>query len=256
MLIPITRRGQMLLERRIIPAQDGLFALTQTFTGSDTRTLVTHDAFVLAEVEVLEGSLSFLLNAERIEAPTRFRLAVPPRAVLPMAFDHARVWTEGVTGFSTLTIDAPVLFASSGGPIPLDLVSVRRALSAQILQRLDPDAGVAPAIVRARRLLHELIAHPAPARVAAKRVGICPETLSRGFCRAYAIGPKQYCHRARLFDAVLHLISGVAIVDAALDAGFSDIKRFYTQFKRLLGTTPGVYTRIKKRQDGAPRNRL
>src|SRR5262249_39018871 len=124
------------------------------------------------------------------------------------------------------------------------------------LQRLDPDEGVPLTIARARRVLHESIAHPSPARVAAKQVGICPETLTRGFRRAYAIGPKTYCHRARLFDAVLQLISGAAIVDAALHARFSDIKRFYTQFKRLLATTPGVYARIKKRQDSSPHDRL
>jgi len=246
----------MTLERRIIPARDGLFALAQTFTGSDTRTLVTHDAFIVSLVEVLDGSLEFLLNQDRIAAPTRFLLAVPPRGVLPMVFDRARVVTEGVTGISPLMIDVPTLFASGSGKTPLELESVRQALSAPILQRLDPDAGVAPQIVRARRLLHELIAHPAPARIAAKTVGICPETLSRGFYRAYCIGPKQYCHRARLFEAVLHLMSGVAIVDAAFDAGFSDVKRFYTQFKRLLGTTPGVYARIKKRQDHTTPNQL
>jgi AraC-like DNA-binding protein len=251
----VTRRGQILLESRIISAQDGLFALSKTFTGSDTRALVTHNAFVLAEVEVLEGSLSFLLNTKKVLAPSRFMLAVPPRAALPMVFDRARVRTEGVTGFSTLTIDVPALYAS-GAAAHLDWASVRRALCEPVLHRLDPDEGVPLAIARARRMLHELIAHPSPARVAAKQVGVCPETLTRGFRRAYAIGPKQYCHRARLFDAVLHLISGAAIVDAALDAGFSDIKRFYTQFKRLLGTTPGVYARIKKRQDGAPNDRL
>jgi AraC-like DNA-binding protein len=229
-------------------------ALAQTFIGSDTRTLVTHDTFVLARVELLEGGLSFPLNSRCIQAPDRFLLAVPPRSVLPMTFERARVRSEGITGFSHLITNGPALLTCEGNEPFLDLEAARRAICAPILETLDPDADVAPVIARARGLLHELIAHPAPVRTAAKQVGIRQETLSRGFHQAYKISPKQYCHRARLFEAVLRLLSGVSIVDAALASGFWDLKRFYTQFNRLLGTTPGVYTQVKKRQDQTPNN--
>src|SRR5216117_2129636 len=95
----ITRRGQMTLERRLLPASDGLLALGQTFTGSDTRTVVTHSAFVLANVEVLEGRLSFPLISGSVEAPNHFVLAIPPRSVLPMLFEDALVISQGVAGF-------------------------------------------------------------------------------------------------------------------------------------------------------------
>ncbi|MEW6738160.1 MAG: AraC family transcriptional regulator [Acidobacteriota bacterium] len=249
-------RGQIVLDRRIIPACDGLLALAQTFRGSDTRTVVTHGAFVLARIEVLEGSLSFPLNLGDVPAPKRFLLILPPQCVLPMAFHNAYINSEGVAGFSPLITNGPALLAYHNDGSLFNLKAVERAVNAPVLQQLDPDIGVAPAIVRARRLLHELIAHPAPVSGAAKRIGICSETLSRGFYRAYRLLPKQYCHRARLFEAVLRLLSGATILEAALAAGFWDLKRFYTQFKRLLGTTPGVYTQVKKRQDIALDNRL
>jgi AraC-like DNA-binding protein len=253
-MMKLQYRGQMALERRIIPARDGLVALAQTFSGSDTRTLVTHETFVLARVELLEGSLSFPLNSRCIQAPDRFLLAVPPRSVLPMTFDRARVRSEGITGFSPLITNGPALLACKDSDSFLDLKAAQRAICAPILELLDPDADVSPVIARARGLLHELIAHPAPVRTAARQVGIRQETLSRGFHRAYKISPKQYCHRARLFEAVLRLISGASIIDAALACGFWDLKRFYAQFKRLLGTTPGIYAQVKKRQDHTPNN--
>jgi AraC-like DNA-binding protein len=251
-----TRRGQLTLERRIIPASDGLIGLAQTFIGSDTRTLVTHEAFVLARVEVVEGKLSFPLSSGTVCAPDCFLLKIPPRSALPMAFDKACVRSEGVTGFSPLISNGIALLQCDKHTAPLDLIWARRAACASILAELNPDSEVSPVIVRARRILHELIAHPAPLRTAAKRVGIRPETLSRGFVRAYKLTPKQYCHRARLFEAVLRLMSGATILEAALAAGFQDLKRFYAQFRRLLGTTPGCYAQVKKRQDSNLNNRL
>jgi AraC-like DNA-binding protein len=256
MSIPTTRRGRLLLERRVLPARDGLIGLAQKLVGSDTRALVTHGAFVLTRVEVRKGRVSFPLHSQRIEAPDRFLLALPPRSVLPMTFHEACVCTDGVAGFAPLLTDGPLLLAWDGDEPLLDLEAVRRALAAPFVKRLDADAGVPPAIARARGLLHDLIAHPAPVRMAARRVGLRPETLSRGFGEAYTVPPKRYCHGARLFEAVLRILSGATIRDAALTAGFQDLKRFYTQFGRQLGTTPGSYAHVKKRQDIARDGRL
>jgi len=252
----ITRRGQMTLERRLLPVSDGLIALDQTFTGSDTRTVVTHSAFVLAIVEVLEGRLSFPLTSGSVEAPNRFVLAIPPRSVLPMSFEDALVRSQGVAGFLPLVIEGPALLDPEIEVVLRDIQTIQRAARGRLLKPLNADAEVAPCIVRARTILHELIAHPAPLRSAARQVGVSAENLSRSFSRAYGIGPKQYCNRARLFEAALRLMSGATILQAALDAGFPDLKRFYVQFKRLLGTTPGAYVQVKKRQDSRLKDRL
>ena len=252
----ITRRGQLIVERRLLPVSNGLLALDQTFTGSDTRTVVTHSAFVLACVEVLDGRLSFPLASGKVEAPKRFVLALPPRSVLPMLFEGALVLSQGVAGFLPLVTEGPALLDSEIEGGLRDFQSVQQAARGRLLKTLSPDAGVTPRTVQARKILHELIAHPAPLRSAAKQVAVSAETLSRGFSRAYGIGPKQYCNRARLFEAALRLMSGATILQAALDAGFSDLKRFYVQFKRLLGTTPGSYVQVKKRQDSRLKDRV
>jgi AraC-like DNA-binding protein len=103
----------------------------------------------------------------------------------------------------------------------------------------------------ARERLHDLIAHPAPVRATAASLGIHADALTRAFGQVYGVSPKEYCHRARLFEAALLLLTGAAILDVAFDAGFNDLSRFYAQFRRHLGTTPGVYARVGKRQDPA-----
>jgi len=264
MQVPSTRRGNILLERRIVPQSDRLLGLVQTFRGTDTRTAVTHNAFVMARIKVLEGNLSLPLSSGIVKAPRSFLLVLPPHSVLPMTFAAAHVWSEGIACFSDslaeasrhdssltrglLTEDTALLSDRQDG-LPGNRLAMARMLTSGVWERLDADAGVAQPIVQARRLLHNLIAHPAPLRTAANSVGICAETISRGFSGAYKLSPKQYCHRARLHEAVLRLIAGATIIDAAFDAGFGDLKRFYKQFKRLVGVTPGTYTHIKKRQD-------
>jgi AraC-like DNA-binding protein len=249
MLISTAPRGNLLLERHLLPAPRGLLAFAQIFTGTDIRPVVSHNAFVLSRVEVIKGNLSFPIHSGILQAPRRFLMYLSHRSALPMLFEKALVRAEGVAGFVSDLPSCSANFAdNTSGALP-DLNGVKEILKAPPLVRLDVDAGVSPELVHARKLLHDLVAHPAPVRTAAKRVDICLETLSRRFRSVYQIAPKEYCHRARLFEAVLRLASGATVIESALDSGFSDLKRFYAQFLRLLATTPGTYAKVKKRQD-------
>jgi transcriptional regulator GlxA family with amidase domain len=163
-------------------------------------------------------------------------LAVPPRSVLVMRFEQADVSAKGTGAVGAL----------DGHRVP----SIEQTEAAPSNVPLDPDLGVAPVLATARARLHDVIGAPAPVRTVAAAVDLRPETLTRRFAATYGIEPKHYCHRARLFDAAVRLFAGATIVDAALEAGFNDLKRFYVQFRRLLHATPGEYAAIRKRQDG------
>jgi AraC-like DNA-binding protein len=236
-------RGGVSIERRLLPSRDGRVWLDQSFRGQGTRTIVTHGAFLVTEIAVREGSLSFALASGEIEAPPRFVIAVPPRCALPLRFARARIESRGVAAFGAVAFDAPILVPGAS------LDDVPHPWLAADPIRLDPDGAVPVRVRRARHALHDLIMHPAPVGCAARRVGLAPETLVRGFARAYAISPKQYCQRARVFEAVLRLLSGAQVVEAGFDAGFSDVRRFYAAFRRVVGATPGGYARVKNRQD-------
>lgn len=247
-----TRRGQLAIGRQLLPARDGLIGLRQDFDGSDLRVVVTHQATVIALVQVEAGAVTFPLATGEIPAPPRFLLALPPRSVVPMRFHSARVRSDGVADFSPLWSGQAAFWPTAQEQMPLSRAAVQALLNPAAVARptrIDPDAAVAAAVVRARVLLHEQLALPAPVRFAALRVGMAADTLTRLFSAAYGLPPKQYCHRARLFEAVLRLLSGQSILETAFNVGFNDVSRFYRQFKRVVRTTPGEYAEIGKRQD-------
>jgi AraC-like DNA-binding protein len=246
------RRGGIVIERSLYLAE-GVAMLRQRFSGNDTRVVVTHEAGIRSVVEVRRGRLVIPLASGDFVAPARFVMAVPPRSIIALRFEHAEVITEGtgaahrLDGHATPAIEA-VAASSSAARHAM-------AVTGHVLAQLDPDVALAAPLVRARAALHAAIGTPAPVRAAAAAAGMAPETLARRFADAYRITPKQYCHRARLFDAAILLFDGASVLDAALRAGFNDLTRFYTQFRRLLGGTPGAYARIRKRQDAVARAR-
>lgn len=244
-----TRRGQLAIGRQLLPARDGLVGLRQVFDGSDLRVVVTHQAAVVALVQVEAGTVTFPLAAGELPAPSRFVLCLPPRSIVPMRFHGARVRSDGVADFAPLWSGQAAFWPTAQQQMPLSREAVQALLAPDAATLLDPDAGVAAAVVRARALLHEQLALPAPVRLAALRVGMAADTLTRLFSAAYGLPPKQYCHRARLFEAVLRLLSGQSILETAFNVGFNDVSRFYRQFKRVVRTTPGEYAEIGKRQD-------
>jgi AraC-like DNA-binding protein len=241
----ISQRAGVRIERKLVPAGTGLIGLAQIFQGDGMRVVVTHRSMLIAHVTVRDGELSFPRAGGDIPAPSEFVLVIPPRNIVRMSFRRARVESLGVARASGASgppsLRAAVRFALEGE-------AATRAASGARLADLDPDHGVPRFVIAARATLHLHLDHPAPVRRTARTVGVVPETLTRGFQRAYGIGAKEYCHRARLFEAVLSLLGGAAIAQSAFEAGFNDMKRFYAQFRRAIGATPGAYS-IKKRQD-------
>ena len=236
-------RGGVALERRVVPTGADRAVLEQSFRGTGICTLVTHRAFTWSIVEVRSGSLAFDLAGGPVEAPPRFELVVPPRSILRMRFEQAEVWSQGTAGFARATGASPCLWPARR--TTLDFAQLDPAnLPAQALRtELDADRSVGRTIVTARRALHEGLGRGAPVLRAASELGVRRETLSRRFHAAYGIAPKAYCHRARLFDAVIRLLEGFSVIDAAFDSGFDDLSRFYANFRSLIGSTPARYRR-------------
>ncbi len=242
--LPPSLRGNVLIERAVWVAAPGVVGLRQRFSGDGTRVIVTHAASLLAVVDVTEGRISFPSARGAFDAPRRFVLSVPPRSVLAIRYHRAVAHSDGLGRIGAFVEGTPSLAAWS----PCTLAAM---LGAERLEVLDADAAVPPAMARSRAALHANLSALAPVRAAARAAQLPPDSLTRGFSAAYGVTPKQYCTRARLFDAAIGLFTGSPVLTAALGAGFNDLSRFYAQFKRLLHSTPGHYARAGNRQDGA-----
>jgi AraC-like DNA-binding protein len=247
-----SQRGDLKLRRQIKRRPDGIVGLEQHFRGTALRTLVTHDYAIVSVIHVRRGQLSFPLTSGEIRAPSHLVLVVPKRSVLPMRFTDAEVDSSGIADKAVEGNSPAARFIATHAEHDHVAAGAGAALIAdRSAFALDPDAGVLAYIRRARMLLHENLGLWSPVARLAQEVGVCPETLNRGFQRAYHLGPKTYFDKARLFSSLLLILEGRNIMEAAFSSGFGDLKRFYHQFGEKIGATPGSYARIGNRQDRA-----
>jgi AraC family transcriptional regulator of adaptative response/methylated-DNA-[protein]-cysteine methyltransferase len=101
------------------------------------------------------------------------------------------------------------------------------------------------AVEEARGLLHR---RPEGwrAETLARRVGLTPSQLQRGFKRTYGISAAEYSRALRTERARSSLATGAKVTDALYDAGFGSGRAFYEVVPATLGMTPSQY-----RQGGA-----
>jgi AraC-like DNA-binding protein len=233
-------RGALRLERSVFRAR-GRIGMRQSLvvTGHAERILVTGEAWLLSTGCVEYGAATISGRDARA-----FTMFLPAHSLVRVRLDDVRFSFTGVAGFGT----PPYAHAS---PVLLDPRYLPDA--APLLHDLDPDAGVEPALRAARRTLHDALASPRPVAIAADAVDMPSYALCRAFAAAYGITPKQYVHRARVFDATLRLLGGAAVIEAALASGFADLGRFYTQFRRIVRSTPARYRPARTAKTRRPR---
>lgn len=74
--------------------------------------------------------------------------------------------------------------------------------------------------------------------------GLAPETLSRGFRRAFGVTPKRFRYEAQARRAFRIVTQGQeTLVQAALDAGFADQTHMSRAIAELTGAPPGRWRR-------------
>lgn len=80
--------------------------------------------------------------------------------------------------------------------------------------------------------------------------GLAPETVSRGFARAYGVTPQLYRAEARTRRALAAIGSGRgSLVAIALDHGFSDQAHMTRAVRTLTGRTPGQWRRAREQRN-------
>lgn len=116
----------------------------------------------------------------------------------------------------------------------------------------NPAVRVHPAVVRVHDHLLDLPAEQPSLDELAKLAGLSPWRLVRVFTATYGMPPHAFQVQARIERAKQALRAGKTLITTALDAGFSDQSHFTRHFRRLVGITPGRYSRAmgKNVQEG------
>ena len=107
-----------------------------------------------------------------------------------------------------------------------------------------PARRIAPehrAVERARQYLEALPAENVTLETLAREAGLSAFHLCRVFRQRFGLSPHAYQTIARVRLAKALLTRGLAISQAAAEAGFYDQPHLTRHFKRILGVTPGRF---------------
>jgi AraC-like DNA-binding protein len=77
----------------------------------------------------------------------------------------------------------------------------------------------------------------------AETMGIRPETVSRGFRRAFGVSPQSFRAKARLLQALPRIRRGEKLAQLAIECGFTDQAHLSRHFRMLTGGTPRALRR-------------
>ncbi|WP_022892333.1 helix-turn-helix transcriptional regulator [Agromyces subbeticus] len=98
-----------------------------------------------------------------------------------------------------------------------------------------------PLARRLRELLDDRLLETFTLAEAARQLGAHPSHLVRVFSQSYGIAPHRYVTGRRVDRARRLLLGGLPPAEAAVHAGFHDQAHLTRHFRRILGTTPGVF---------------
>ena len=104
-----------------------------------------------------------------------------------------------------------------------------------------------PALQRVRDRLAEELLEPPSLAALAEQVGIGRYQLLRRFRNAYGMPPHAWLIQQRAERARALVRAGMALGEAAIDAGFADQSHMTRVFARQFGFTPGAWQRAVRR---------
>jgi len=131
---------------------------------------------------------------------------------------------------------------------PLDAESKGAHLKAPTTQAMLSGGGLA--CRQARRALEYIEAHlgsQIEIREIAKLVALSKSHFSRTFKRSVGFSPRAYVSARRVERAKLMMRStSERLSDIALICGFADQSHLNRHFRRIVGTSPGLWRRVSK----------
>lgn len=232
-------------DTRFLPEGDYCFRDQLQIEGTVTTSVLTARGWLLERFDLAAGVVTFTSGARIIEPRSRtFWVFYPSFTISRVCFRDTRGTVTGKAGIRPEPVEqvTPFVFESEAW---LERDSVARILAAASNQQsIDANPQASSLSIKARHLIAEIYTDdPSIARVAA-RLGVTNAHLSRQFRSDYGLSPREYLHQLRMADAPLELARGEAIADISHDSGYGDLSRFYKQFRKATGTSPGFCRNI------------
>jgi AraC-like DNA-binding protein len=104
---------------------------------------------------------------------------------------------------------------------------------------IEAASAVSTLSAQAKRLICKTYRESIPISEFARELGVSHAHLTRQFKRDFGFTPISYRHRLRASDATGRLFRGDDILDVGQEVGFNDTSRFYKDFRKITGSSPG-----------------
>lgn len=230
------------MERR----PDGSFSFSDPIEiGGEGRSFFVFGAAWLMEIlELGSGEFFFESDGKDIKPEgKRFGIFYPPFTIVRSCVRDMKGRVNGIGAVGDPPKGMPGSPVIFGTDFEGDLTSAEQA--AGILREASNIRSIGfntkPSLVsiRAKKLIDENYhVYPSIARIA-DRIDVSHEHLTRQFKRDLGMTPSAYLHQLRTAEATQKLSMGEEIIDISMDVGYNDLSRFYKQFRKNMGTSPG-----------------
>lgn len=231
----------------------GLYLIKKSYSveraghGSD----ISGPYWMLVEIELRRGRIWWISDGrEVIPSVNRVFVFLPP---FSWAMEHCGKGTElGVKGLiskSKLRAQAfmgPILFTSDEA-LPETIDGVEKLLNrVASFENIGVSTNPSSLSLRAKRILDGEYESKIEIQEIAARLKTSSAVLARTFKSDFGQTPAFYRKGLRVTVGMYELMMGVPPIRAAGLAGFSDLGRFYKQFKAYLKQTPSEYSTKSK----------
>jgi AraC-like DNA-binding protein len=188
----------------------------------------------------------WLLEMLRNEAGTTLGFFWAPFAIIRDFPDLSGMWNGRFVGFS-MPGNPPASWLTVSMVFDLGDVPLARTPQefASLLTNplphtsMEGRAWVSPVSRKAKSLIASNYRADVAIGDIARKLGVSHAHLTRQFKHDYGLTPVGYRHRLRVSEAVGRLSQGEKILDIGFDVGFNDTTRFYDDFRKVTGTSPG-----------------
>ena len=225
---------------------DGSFSISDNVDigGEGCSYFVFGAAWLMEILDLETGEFFFVSDGEEVRpAGRRFGIYYPPFTIVRSCVNNMKGRVEGVGAVGEPPAglpDVPTIFETGfEGPLAGAAQAVEIVRAGSDLRSIEFNSKSSLLSMRAKKLIDENYRiYPSIARIAS-RLKVSHEHLSRGFKRDYGLSPSGYLHQLRVADATYRLSLGEEIIDISGEVGYNDLSRFYKQFRKNRGTSPG-----------------